>query len=128
MNFLISTLVVIFIINSIFVIFLVLIQSGKGGSMNLMGAASQTPFGASSADILTKTTRIAASSFIALALILSLIFAKREDKMIEPIAPQGQGTLSPDNTVPPIKSTSTATTTATPETTPTKTTTEPAKK
>ena len=82
MGFLIGTVLFFFVLSCIFLILLVLLQSGKGGNaMNMMGGASQTAFGSSSADILTKTTRIMAISFIFLSLLLSFLFAKKEDKV-----------------------------------------------
>ena len=57
-----------------------------------MGGASQSVFGSSSVDILTKITRGAAISFITLALILSFLFSKKEEKL--PIT-QEEPILSP---------------------------------
>ena len=80
MGFLTGTVLFFFVLSCILLILLVLVQSGKGGnSMNLMGGASQTAFGSSSADILTKTTRIIALSFIGFSLLLSFLFAKNND-------------------------------------------------
>ena len=70
----------IFAFVCIILIFLVLIQSGKGGSMSIMGGASQSVFGSSGADVMTKTTRIIALGFVGLAFLLSLLFARKEEK------------------------------------------------
>jgi preprotein translocase subunit SecG len=81
MGFLVGTFIVLFIINCIFMIFLVLIQTGKNSSLGLMGGASQSVFGSSSVDVLTKITRWTAISFITIALFLSFVFARKEEKL-----------------------------------------------
>lgn len=81
MGFLVGTFLVLFILNCIFLVFLVLIQTGKNSSLGIMGGASQSVFGSSSVDILTKITRWTAITFISLALILSFVFAKKEEKL-----------------------------------------------
>ncbi len=101
MGFLTATVLFFFILTSLILILLVLFQSGKGGgAMNMMGGASQTAFGSSSADILTKTTRVVAISFILFSLLLSFLFAKREDKI--PVTEETQTiTLPPPSETPP---------------------------
>lgn len=84
MGYLIGTVLTIFLLTSVFLIFLVLIQSGKGGGGlgAFGGGASQTAFGSSSADVLTKATRYSAIIFIILALTLSFLFAKKQDTIL----------------------------------------------
>lgn len=97
MGFLTGTVLFFFVLTSVFLILLVLFQSGKGGNaMNMMGGASQTAFGSSSADILTKTTRVTALSFILFSLLLSFLFAKKEDKV-----PVIEDSSSPSISLPP---------------------------
>ncbi len=56
-----------------------MVQSGKGGGLgSLGGGASQTAFGSSGADVMTKATRIVAFGFLLFAFILSFLFAKKE--------------------------------------------------
>ncbi|MDX1957949.1 MAG: preprotein translocase subunit SecG [Leptospiraceae bacterium] len=89
MGTLIGILLVFFVFVCAFLVFLVLIQSNKGGSSmgGLMGGgASQTPWGASSADIMTKITRGFALGFLGLTLGLSFLFAKKEEK--PPVIPE----------------------------------------
>lgn len=81
MGYLVGTLIVLFLLNCIFMIFLVLIQTGKNSSLGIMGGASQSVFGSSSVDVLTKITRYTAISFITIALLLSFVFAKKEEKL-----------------------------------------------
>lgn len=83
MGILITTILVLFILNSLFLIFLVMVQTGKNSGMgSILGGSSSTVFGASSADIMTKITRGTAISFIVFSLLLSFLFAKREEKII----------------------------------------------
>ncbi len=104
MGFLTATVLFFFILTSLILILLVLFQSGKGGgAMNMMGGASQTAFGSSSADILTKTTRVVAMSFILFSLLLSFLFAKKEDKI--PVTEEIPTLTMPpaDSTPPPLE-------------------------
>ena len=93
MNFLSGAILVLFVFSSIFLILLVMVQSGKGGSLGLSGGASQTAFGSSSADIMTKATRFIAVFFVVSAFLLSFLFAKRES-IISPVSPE-QPVLEP---------------------------------
>lgn len=84
MGFLITSILVIFALTCFFLIFLVMVQTGKGGSVGgmLSGGSSGSVFGASTADVMTKITRGAGVTFIALALLLSFLFAKKDDVLI----------------------------------------------
>ncbi|GBF48750.1 preprotein translocase subunit SecG [Leptospira ryugenii] len=84
MGFLIGTILTLFILVSLFLILLVMIQTGKGGSAGMLGGstASQSVFGASTADVMTKTTRVAAILFIILSLTLSFLFAKKDEVLL----------------------------------------------
>ncbi len=69
MSFLYNLLIVIFVLNCLFLLFFILIQSGKSSSINLFGGSSQTAFGSNSADVLTKATSFMVFAFIILALL-----------------------------------------------------------
>jgi preprotein translocase subunit SecG len=57
-------------------IFLVMIQSGKGGSVGIFGGGgSGTPFGASTMDVVTKATWWATGLFFLLAILAAISFA-----------------------------------------------------
>ncbi|WCL48299.1 preprotein translocase subunit SecG [Leptospira sp. GIMC2001] len=91
MGFLITTVLVLFGINCLFLIFLVMVQSGKGGSTGgmLTGGGSSSAFGASTADVMTKITRWSGVLFIVLALVLSFLFAKTDDTLVPETMPAG---------------------------------------
>jgi preprotein translocase subunit SecG len=101
MGFLIGTVLVFFVIACFFLILLVLVQAGKGGGLGgMMGGASQTAFGSSSADVLTKATRVIAISFIVLSLLLSFLFAKKEEVIIEAPTPSAEITPAKEEPKP----------------------------
>ncbi|PJZ70209.1 preprotein translocase subunit SecG [Leptospira perolatii] len=86
MGFITGTILVLFIFVSLFLILLVLIQTGKGGMGGVLGGgASQSVFGSSTADVLTKATRVTAVLFLALSLILSFLFAKNSGYNTTPL-------------------------------------------
>lgn len=60
-----------------------------------MGGASQSVFGSSSVDIVTKITRGSAAAFLILALIISFLFAKKVDTV--PTIPEEGSTIQPIN-------------------------------
>ena len=85
MSFLTTVILVLFILTCLFLIFLVLVQTSKGGSLFGSGGGSQSVFGSSTVDILTKMTRFAAIFFMILSLLLSYLFAKKEEGFIQPV-------------------------------------------
>ena len=57
-------------------VFLILMQAGKGGSMGIFGGGgSNTAFGASTMDVVTKFTWWLAAAFFALAILAAVAFA-----------------------------------------------------
>ncbi|MBM9577243.1 preprotein translocase subunit SecG [Leptospira sp. 201903070] len=81
-----GVILTLFVVVSLFLVLLVMIQTGKGGGL-LGGGSSQSVFGSSTADVLTKATRVTAILFIILSLFLSFLFAKKEDKLMPETAP-----------------------------------------
>ncbi|TGN10001.1 preprotein translocase subunit SecG [Leptospira ilyithenensis] len=100
MGFLIGTIVTLFVLLSLFLILLVMIQTGKGGSAGMLGGstASQSVFGASTADVMTKTTRVSAILFILLSLTLSFLFAKKDDVLLPEVEPTLEAPVDATNT------------------------------
>jgi preprotein translocase subunit SecG len=93
MGFLIGTVLTLFVLNAIFLVFLVVVFQTKGGgsAMGMLGGSSQTPFGSSGTDVITKVTRYAAISFIVFSLFLSFLFAKKQETILPP-----EGSIIPD--------------------------------
>ena len=73
MELLQTLLTVVFVISSILLIILILIQNSRSGGMGLFGGGAQTAFGASSGDILTKFTGILVGVFLVLAITLAYL-------------------------------------------------------
>lgn len=74
---LLQTLVLIlFFLVCAVLIFLVMIQSGKGGSVGIFGGGgSASPFGASTMDVITKATWWITAGFFILAILAAIAFA-----------------------------------------------------
>lgn len=76
-------IVVAFLIVCFILIFFILIQSGKGGSLGILGgSASSTPFGASTVDIVEKITWWGILLFFILSLLSAIVFAVPKKKII----------------------------------------------
>jgi preprotein translocase subunit SecG len=76
MAFLIGVLTFIMILDCLVLVLLVLIQLPKkeaGAGLAFGGAATDALFGAGSGNVLTKTTKYAATAFFVLAVVLSLM-------------------------------------------------------
>ena len=75
----VTLITAIHVIAAVFLVLVVLLQSGKGASMGAsFGGASQTVFGASGAgNLLTKVTWICALVFLTTSIILAYSSAKR---------------------------------------------------
>ena len=64
------------VIVCLFMIFLILIQSGKGGSVGIFGGTgSNTAFGASTMDVVTKLTWWLAAAFFTFSILAAVAFA-----------------------------------------------------
>ncbi|MCZ8343643.1 MAG: preprotein translocase subunit SecG [Leptospira sp.] len=98
MGFLTGTILTLFVLISLFLILLVMIQTGKGGSAGMLGGstASQSVFGASTADVMTKTTRVIAILFIVFSLVLSFLFAKKDEVLVPDADPSIEAPLESD--------------------------------
>ena len=83
MGFLIGLFTVVLVLDSIFLVFLVLLQLPKkeaGAGMAFGGGATEALFGAGSGTVLTKATKYAAGIFMSLALLLSALNAYRHSR------------------------------------------------
>jgi preprotein translocase subunit SecG len=112
MGFLIGLFTVVLVLDSIFLIFLVLLQLPKkdaGAGMAFGGGATEALFGAGSGTVLTKATKYAAGVFMGLALILSVLNAYRhkqgsrsfEDQLAKSAADSVPAIVAATNTASP---------------------------
>ena len=68
-----SVLTVLFVIMSIILVILILLQSDKGSGMGIMGGSSNSAFGSSTADVVTKITGFLVALFMIGSLGLSIL-------------------------------------------------------
>lgn len=75
-----TILTIIFVVVAFILILVIMIQSNRSAGMGLFGGGgSQTAFGSSSADVLTKFTGVMTAIFLVLALTLAFIKSKGSD-------------------------------------------------
>jgi len=119
MGILVNILTVLFVILCVLLIILILLQSDKSAGMGILGGSSQSTFGSSTADVITKISGVMIALYMMGSLGLSILEADRstsidkkvmtiEDKvpsgLIEKEKPEdtGKDKTSPD-TKPNIK-------------------------
>ncbi|MGN6726511.1 MAG: preprotein translocase subunit SecG [Tepidisphaeraceae bacterium] len=93
MTFLYYSLLTLFLILSLFMILLVLIQKGRGGGLSAAfggGGGGNTAFGAKTGDVLTWATSIVFGVFVALAIGLNLLANRIHAQNTQLIAPTTQ--------------------------------------
>lgn len=73
MSILISILTVIFVIVCLLLVLLILMQSDKSSGTGLLGGSSQSTFGSSTADVVTKITGVLVALFLISALGLAAL-------------------------------------------------------
>ena len=64
MGILLSISTVLFLILSVLLVILILLQSDKSAGMGILGGSSQSAFGSSTADIITKITGVMVALFM----------------------------------------------------------------
>lgn len=103
----ITLLTIIHILASLFLIFVVLIQSSKGAELGAaFGGSSQTLFGSrGAATFLSKLTTVVAAIFMITSLILSIAASKGTSVVKKTIQPPAQQTVPQEpQKVPPVPS------------------------
>jgi protein translocase SecG subunit len=122
MALLIGFLTFILVVNCLFLMLLILIQLPKkeaGAGIAFGGAATDALFGAGSGNALTKVTKYAASMFVVMSVVLSVLnthAAKQGSKRLEQELNKQAGTAT--RVLPPVSRTSPTTTTPPAQTTP----------
>ena len=96
---------VVYIINCFFLIMIVLIQSGKGGGMGGLfgGSGSQSLFGSTAGNVLTRITTVSAVIFLVGSLGIGYM-ASKGPSVVEQRLKAGQGinTVLPDQKRAPV--------------------------
>jgi preprotein translocase subunit SecG len=87
MNFIYYTLLTLFMVLSLFMILLVLIQKGRGGGLSSAfgGVGGNTAFGAKTGDVLTWATSIVFGVFLILAIGLNLLADQLHEEALDPL-------------------------------------------
>ncbi len=87
MNVLINISTVLFLILSVLLIIIILLQSDKGAGMGILGGGSQSAFGSSTADVITKLTAVLVALFMIGSLGLAVLESNRarslEEKLLQ---------------------------------------------
>ena len=81
MSILISIGTVLFVVLSILLIIIILLQSDKSAGMGILGGSSNTAFGSSTADIITKITTVMVALFMLGSLGLSVFESYRASSL-----------------------------------------------
>ncbi|MBN2434149.1 MAG: preprotein translocase subunit SecG [Spirochaetes bacterium] len=74
MGILTTILTVVFVIVCVLAILLILLQSDKSSGMGIIGGSSQSTFGSSTADVVTKITGFLVALFLVIALTLGGLY------------------------------------------------------
>jgi preprotein translocase subunit SecG len=112
MAFIIVLLTLAMVLDSVILVFLVLIQLPKkeaGGVLAFGASGADALFGAGSGTMLTKITKYAASAFFVLAIVLSLLQSAYHNRHVSAFGSGlGQSHQQPSTAVPPATTTPTA--------------------
>ena len=81
MGVLISVGTVLFLILCVFLVIVILLQSDKSAGMGILGGSSQSAFGSSTADVITKITTVMVAIFLIGSLGLSVLESKRVNNL-----------------------------------------------
>lgn len=77
MGILLSISTVLFLILSVLLVILILLQSDKSAGMGILGGSSQSAFGSSTADVITKITGVMVALFMVGSLGLAVLESYR---------------------------------------------------
>ncbi len=95
----------LFFVASLSLIFLILIQSGKGGGMGIMGGGgSNTAFGSSTVDVVEKASWWGIGAFLVLAITAAVIFSDAGPQLpeVSPLESEEEIPLSGDTLTEPV--------------------------
>lgn len=83
MEVLLSVSNVLFVILAVLLVILILLQSDKSAGMGILGGSSQTAFGSSTADVITKITTVMVALFMLGSLALAVMQSYKESSIEE---------------------------------------------
>ncbi|HQO01243.1 MAG TPA: preprotein translocase subunit SecG [Spirochaetota bacterium] len=92
MGIITTVLTVFFFILCLLLIIIILLQSDKSAGMGILGGSSQTTFGSSTADVITKITAVMAGIFMVGSLGLSVLESYRS-REFDPTTVKAERTL-----------------------------------
>lgn len=99
MEILVTLLTTLLVILAVFIILIVLLQSDKSSGMGILGGGgSQSAFGSSTADVLTKITGTMVALFMIIAFGLSVLESHRPKSVIDTVP--SESPLSPPKMEP----------------------------
>jgi len=81
MGILITLISIIFLMLCVLLVILILLQSDKSAGMGILGGSSQSAFGSSTADVITKATGIMIGLFMIGSLGLATLESNRMEKL-----------------------------------------------
>jgi preprotein translocase subunit SecG len=81
MGILISVSTVLFLILCVLLVIIILLQSDKSAGMGILGGSSQSAFGSSTADVISKATGIMIGLFMLGSLGLAALESNRSDNL-----------------------------------------------
>jgi preprotein translocase subunit SecG len=81
MGIIITIVSVIFVLLCVLLVVLILLQSDKGAGMGILGGSSQSAFGSSTADVITKATGVMVALFMLGSLGLASLESSRMDSL-----------------------------------------------
>ena len=96
-----TAIIIVHVLCTLFLILVILLQSGKGAAMGsgLGAGSSQTMFGSSGAgNILTKITTAIATLFMITSLTLGIMSAKEKSRSVMPVLENPAATTFPETT------------------------------
>ncbi|MCU0822349.1 MAG: preprotein translocase subunit SecG [Spirochaetes bacterium] len=96
MEMLLSISNVLFVVLAVLLIIIILLQSDKSAGMGVLGGSSQTAFGSSTADVITKITTVMVALFMLGALGLAILQSYKEGKIEKAFKTEGEKAVIED--------------------------------
>lgn len=92
MGIIITIVSVVFLILCVLLVVLILLQSDKSAGMGILGGSSQSAFGSSTADVITKATAVMVGLFMVGSLGLATLESARVDSLKKELLKTGSKT------------------------------------